>query len=67
MCVPLRLRLVQRTSKNQVALRRGEQEKIFVNMDELETVIPQLLDDIQKSLYNKALRLRGENLYGKGS
>lgn len=44
-------------------MKRENREKLFVNMDELETVIPQLLDDIQKSLYNKALRLREERTF----
>jgi prolyl-tRNA synthetase len=63
--VPLRLEVGPKDiEKNQVVLvKRENREKLFVNMDELETVIPQLLDDIQKSLYNKALRLREERTF----
>lgn len=41
--------------KNQVILvRRDNREKITISMDEIEVKIVELLEDIQKSLYNKA-------------
>lgn len=58
--VPLRLEVGPKDiQKNQVVLvKRENREKLFVSMDELETLIPKLLDEIQTSLYNKALSLR---------
>jgi len=38
--------------------RRDTGEKISVSLDELEEKIPALLDDITKTLYNKALERR---------
>ncbi len=58
--VPLRLEVGPKDiQKNQVVLvKRENREKLFVSMDELETKVPELLDEIQTSLYNKALALR---------
>src|SRR5699024_3958196 len=45
--------------KNQVVLvRRDTGEKEFVSKDDLETRLPQLLEDIQQTLYNNALEHR---------
>jgi prolyl-tRNA synthetase len=54
--VPVRLEIGPKDiAKNQVVLvRRDTREKIFVPMDELETKVTELLDDVQLSLYNKA-------------
>jgi len=54
--VPLRLEVGPKDiEKNQVVLvRRDTREKIFVPMSELETLVPELLKDIQKSLLEKA-------------
>ncbi|WP_298839203.1 proline--tRNA ligase [Clostridium sp.] len=54
--VPLRLEVGPKDiEKNQVVLvRRDTREKLFVPMDELESKIPELLIDIQKSLFEKA-------------
>ncbi|NNU76993.1 proline--tRNA ligase [Clostridium estertheticum] len=54
--VPLRLEVGPKDiEKNQVVLvRRDTREKLFVPMDELESKIPELLVDIQKSLFEKA-------------
>jgi len=54
--VPLRLEVGPKDiEKGQVVLvRRDTREKIFVPMEELETLVPQLLNDIQKSLLEKA-------------
>lgn len=54
--VPVRLEAGPRDiEKNQVVLvRRDTGEKTFVALEELETKLEQLLDDIQKNLYNRA-------------
>lgn len=55
--VPLRLELGPRDIQNGtcVLVRRDTREKIFPKLDELETVIPQLLKEITASLYESAL------------
>lgn len=54
--VPLRLEVGPKDmEKNQVVLvRRDTREKMFVSMDELETLIPKLLEEIHENLLNKA-------------
>jgi len=54
--VPLRLELGPKDiEKNQcVLVRRDTREKIFVSLDELETRIPELLEQLAKDLYAKA-------------
>ena len=58
--VPLRLEVGPKDiQKNQVVLvKRENREKLFVSMDELEEKLPLIFDDIQKSLYSKALAHR---------
>ena len=58
--VPLRLEIGPRDIEaNQcVLVRRDNREKIFVSLDELETVIPKLLADITEGLFNKAAENR---------
>ena len=58
--IPLRLEVGPKDiQKNQVVLvKRENREKLFVSMDELETLIPRLMDEIQQSLFDKALKLR---------
>jgi prolyl-tRNA synthetase len=58
--VPLRLEIGPKDiEKNQcVLVRRDTREKIFVNLDELEANIKKVLEDIQQSIYNKALQRR---------
>ena len=61
--VPVRLAIGPRDLENgtvEVA-RRDTLEKQVVPMDELEDAIPALLDDIQVSIYKKALAFREEN------
>ena len=41
-------------------MRRDTREKIFVSLDGLEGKIAEVLEDIQQSLYNKALAHREE-------
>ena len=58
--VPLRLELGPRDIENGtcVLVRRDTREKVFAKLDELETVIPQLLADISKSLFESAKQNR---------
>ena len=60
--VPLRLEIGPKDiEKNScVLVRRDTREKIFVSLDELEGKIAEVLEDIQQSLYNKALAHREE-------
>jgi prolyl-tRNA synthetase len=60
--IPLRLEVGPKDiEKKQVVLvRRDTGEKIVASVDFLNETIEQLLEDIQKSLYNKALQLREE-------
>lgn len=60
--VPIRLAIGPRDLENgtvEVA-RRDTKEKKVVALDEIPTLIPALLDDIQKNIYNKALKFRDE-------
>ncbi|NLW03248.1 MAG: proline--tRNA ligase [Clostridiaceae bacterium] len=63
--IPLRLEVGPKDiEKNQVVLvKRENREKLFVSMEDLETMIPRLMDDIQKSLYNKALKHMEERTF----
>jgi len=63
--VPLRLEVGPKDiEKNQVVLvRRDTREKIIVPMTELETKIPELLKDIQKSLLEKARNIQNNRTF----
>ena len=63
--VPLRLEVGPKDiQKNQVVLvKRINREKLFVSMDELETKIPEVLEDIHTALYNKALEMRNAKTF----
>ena len=63
--VPIRLEIGPKDiEKNQAILaRRDTGEKITVSLDNLEKEISNLLDEIQKNLYNKALELRNKKTY----
>ena len=54
--VPLRLEIGPKDiEKNQcVLVRRDNREKTFVPLEDLETVIPQLLEDLSKAIFEKA-------------
>ncbi|AKN32839.1 proline--tRNA ligase [Clostridium carboxidivorans P7] len=58
--VPIRLEVGPKDiEKNQVVLvRRDNGEKISVSMDEIETKIPSLLDDIHNAMFEAAKRVR---------
>jgi prolyl-tRNA synthetase len=60
--VPVRLAIGPRDLENgtvEVA-RRDTKEKKVMKMDEVATLVPALLDEMQKSIYQKALKFREE-------
>ncbi len=63
--VPLRLELGPRDIENNqcVIARRDNGEKIVISLDELETVIPAMLEKVRDGLYEKALANRSEKTY----
>ncbi len=63
--VPVRLEIGPRDLENNscVLVRRDNGEKITVSLDNIEETVTALLDDIQNSLYEKALRHREENTF----
>ncbi|MFJ5712967.1 proline--tRNA ligase [Neobacillus sp. NPDC093127] len=58
--IPVRLEVGPKDIENKqvVLVRRDTLEKVIVPLDELETKLVELLDDIQSNLYNKALNHR---------
>ena len=63
--VPLRLELGEKefvTGKVKI-VRRDTGEKIDVNWEDLEKRIPDLLDEIQKNIFDKALKFRKDNTH----
>ncbi len=54
--VPVRIEIGPKDIQNNqaVVVRRDSREKIFVNLDELETTVSQILKDVQKDLLEKA-------------
>lgn len=63
--VPLRLEIGPKDIENNqaVLVRRDTSEKIIVPLDELNTKVPELLENIQVSLLEKARKLRDEKTY----
>ena len=63
--VPVRLEIGPKDIENNscVLVRRDTGEKITASLDNIEKTIASLLEDIQKSLYEKALSHRDENTY----
>ena len=63
--VPLRVELGPKDIENGVcmAVCRHNGEKITVNLDELVEKLPQLLDDVQQGLFDKAKRNLDEHCY----
>ncbi|RCX18809.1 prolyl-tRNA synthetase [Anaerobacterium chartisolvens] len=63
--VPLRLEVGPKDiEKNQVVLvRRDTREKIFVSMDELETKVPQILEELQNALLERAREMRDKKTF----
>ena len=67
--VPLRLELGPKDiEKNQcVLVRRDTREKYFVSLDELETEIPRLLNELAQNLYQRALENREKRTWAAAS
>ena len=63
--VPLRIEIGPKDIENNqcVAVRRDNREKLFLSLDELDTKVPELLDAVQKSLYEKAKANMEEHTY----
>ena len=63
--VPVRLEIGPRDIENNscVLVRRDNGEKITASLDNIEETVTALLDDIQNSLYEKALHHREENTF----
>jgi prolyl-tRNA synthetase len=63
--VPIRLEVGPKDIENNqvVLVRRDTREKLVVSMDELETAIPKLLEDIHNAMYEHALNHREEKTY----
>ncbi|MDP4088602.1 MAG: proline--tRNA ligase [Bacillota bacterium] len=61
--VPLRLEIGPKDIENNqcVLARRDSMEKITISLDDLETVIPQLLEAIQKDMLDRARENRDKN------
>ncbi|WP_432711975.1 proline--tRNA ligase [Pedobacter sp.] len=62
--VPIRIAIGGRDMENKTVeiARRDTREKFTVTQDGLEIYIPQLLDDIQKSIYDKAAAYREDHI-----
>ena len=63
--VPLRLELGPKDIANNqcVLVRRDNRQKYFVSLDDLETEIPRILDELNTALYNAALERRTAMTY----
>jgi prolyl-tRNA synthetase len=63
--IPVRIAIGPRDIQNNTVevARRDTLEKVTVNADSIDEYIPGLLEDIQKNIYNKALKFREENTY----
>ncbi len=67
--VPLRIEVGPRDIENGqcVLARRDNREKKAVRFDELGTAVPELLGEIQKAMYDRALKNREEHTYTASS
>ena len=63
--IPLRLEIGPKDIENNqcILARRDNGEKITVSIDDLEKIIPELLEKIQKDMFLKALNHREERTY----
>lgn len=63
--IPLRVEIGPKDmEKNQAVLvRRDTHEKVFISLDELETKVSEMLDTIQKAMYEKAKAHRDAHTY----
>ena len=61
--VPLRIEIGPKDMENGqcVAVRRDNREKTFLSLEELETAVPSLLEEVQRSLYRKAKQYLDEH------
>ncbi|MCM1053425.1 MAG: proline--tRNA ligase [Ruminococcus sp.] len=62
---PIRIEIGSRDLANNTVtlVRRDTLEKIVTNVDEVINVIPKVLEDIQKNMYDKALKRRDSMIY----
>ena len=67
--VPVRLEIGPRDIENNVcmAVRRDNGEKITVGLDELETMIPQVLDQVQQGLFDMAKENLDSHIFAASS
>ncbi len=63
--VPVRLEIGPKDiEKNQVVLvRRDTHEKLFVSMDDLDTTLENLLEEIQENMFQMAVQARTDNMF----
>lgn len=63
--IPLRIEFGPKDMENNqvVVVRRDNNEKITINIDELENKIPNILEDIQKNMYDKAKEFLDSHIY----
>jgi prolyl-tRNA synthetase len=63
--VPLRIEVGPKdVAKNSsMVVRRDTRDKQICGLDDIATLVPQLLDDIQTNLFNRAKTLRDENMF----
>ena len=63
--VPLRIEIGPRDVKNKqvMAVRRDTMKKETVGLDGLYSALPQILEDIQKTLFDQALKFQTENTH----
>lgn len=63
--VPLRIEIGPRDIENNqcVAVRRDNREKVILSLDNIESEITRLLNEIHDGLYQKALSSRNERIY----
>ena len=62
---PVRVAIGPRDLENgtvEIARRDTLEKKIF-SMNDIEEVVPDMLDEMQKTIYNKALKFKNENTY----
>ena len=68
-CVPVRLEIGPRDIENNVcmAVRRDNGEKVTVGLEELESMIPQVLDQVQQGLFDKAKENLDSHIFAASS
>ena len=67
--VPVRLEIGPRDIENNVcmAVRRDNGEKVTIGLDELEAMIPQVLDQVQQGLFDKAKENLDSHIFAASS